>query len=375
MMGSNDLERKIIQIIDREGPITFEKFMETALYDAEFGYYRSGNARIGREGDFYTSSCVHPVFGAMIGRQIEEFWESMGKPGEFGVLEMGAGAGYLCKDVLDSLKGREVFGALRYGIIEPGAASAEQQRILLSDYRGMVKWFSSIGEAGRIRGCLLSNELLDAFPVHLVRMEDELKEVYVATEEGRLRESAGPLSDRALQSYFEEFSVVLGRGHTTEVNLRIKDWLRSAASVLSEGFVLTIDYGYTSREYYDEDRNRGTLMCYHRHQVTEDPLVNIGEQDITAHVNFSAVKKWGEESDFETIGFCGQGAYLASLGIDEEIKRLDPESKGYLFELARIKKLILPQGMGESHQVMIQHKGPGAPKLRGFTMRNRVRYL
>lgn len=374
-MSCNALERKIIQIIGREGPITFERFMEMALYDTGFGYYRSGNARIGREGDFYTSSYLHPVFGAMIGRQIEEFWEFMGKPREFEVLEMGAGAGYLCKDILDFLKGRQVFAALRYGIIEPGPASAKQQNALLSDYRSRVKWFSSLGEIGGIRGCLLSNELLDAFPVHLVQMEDELKEVYVGMEGGWLRESSGPLSTPALLKYFEEFSVELERGHRTEVNLRIRDWLGSTASVLTEGFVLTIDYGYTSREYHSEDRDRGTLMCYRRHQVIEDPLVNVGEEDITAHVNFSAVKKWGEESGFETAGFCGQGAYLASLGIDEEIKRLSLESKDYLFELARIKKLILPQGMGESHQVMIQYKGPGAPKLKGFTMRNRMKYL
>lgn len=117
-------------------------------------------------------------------------------------------------------------------------------------------------------------------------------------------------------------------------------------------------------------------MCYRRHQLVEDPLSNIGEEDITAHVNFSAVKKWGEQAGLQTIGFCGQGAYLTSLGIDAEIKRLVSEdNKDYLFELARIKKLILPQGMGESHQVMIQYKGPGAPRLRGFAMRNRMRYL
>lgn len=374
-MGFNDLERKIVQTITREGPITFEKFMEMALYDAEFGYYRSAKARIGREGDFYTSSYLHPAFGAVVGRQLEEFWEFMGMPHEFDVLEMGAGAGYLCKDILDSLRGRGVFEALRYGIIESSPAVAEEQRLLLSDHPDRVKWFTSIPETGGIRGCLLSNELLDAFPVHLVRMEEELKEIYVVLEGGRFAESVGPPGDPALSDYFREFSVKMERGDRTEINLRIKDWLGSAASLFSEGFVFTIDYGYTSREYHSEDRNRGTLMCYRLHQVVEDPLVNIGEQDITAHVNFSAVKKWGEEAGFETLGFCGQGAYLASLGIDEEIKRLDPASKDYLFELARIKKLIMPQGMGESHQVMIQYKGPGAPKLKGFTMRNRMKYL
>ncbi len=374
-MSVNDLERKIIRLISRGGPVTFEQFMEIALYDAEFGYYRSGSARIGRQGDFYTSSYLHPVFGTMIGRQIEEFWECMGMPDEFEVLEMGAGAGYLCKDILDSLKGHEVLAALRYGIVEPGPAVTEQQKELLGDYRNKVRWFPSLREIRGLRGCLLSNELLDAFPVHLVQMEDELKEVFVGVEDGLLRESLRQLTDKSVLEYIEDFSVKLEKGDRTEVNLRIKDWLRSAASLITEGFVLTIDYGYTSREYHSEDRNRGTLMCYRKHQATEDPLVNVGEQDITAHVNFSAVRKWGEGAGFKTIGFCGQGAYLVSLGIDEEIKRLAPESKDYLFELARIKKLILPQGMGESHQVMIQYKGSGTPKLKGFTMRNRMKYL
>ncbi|HSB32392.1 MAG TPA: SAM-dependent methyltransferase [Candidatus Sulfobium mesophilum] len=374
-MSFNDLKRKIIQIVGRKGAITFERFMEMALYDAEFGYYTSGAMRIGREGDFYTSSYLHPAFGAMIGRQIEEFWEFMGKPSEFEVFEMGAGAGYLCKDIIDSLKEREVSASLKFCIIEPVSAIREEQNGVLRDYGGRVKWFSSLGEISGIRGCLLSNELLDAFPVHLIEMKDGLKEVYVSIEEDRLRESPGPISDRAIADYLEEFSVRLAEGYRTEVNLRIKNWLEGVAAALDEGFVLTIDYGYTAREYYSEDRNRGTLMCYYRHQAIEDPLVNIGEEDITAHVNFSAVKKWGNEAGFETIGFCGQGAYLTSLGIDEEIKKLSSESKDYLFELARIKKLILPQGMGESHQVMIQYKGKGAPKLRGFTLRNRMKYL
>ncbi len=374
-MGFNDLERKIMDMVGRKGAITFEQFMEMALYDAEFGYYTSGVVKIGREGDFYTSPYLHPVFGAMIGRQIVEFWELMGKPRDFEVVEMGAGAGYLCKDILDSLKEREIFASLKFYIIEPVRAVRKEQNRILHDYQSIVTWVSSLGEVSGVRGCLLSNELLDAFPVHLIEMEDELKEVYVGIEEDHLRESTGPLSDRAITDYLEDFSVKLVRGYRTEVNLRIKAWLGNVAAAVGEGFVLTIDYGYTAREYYSEDRNRGTLMCYFKHQAVEDPLVNVGQEDITAHVNFSAVKKWGEEAGFETIGFCGQGAYLTSLGIDEEIKKISSESKDFLFELARIKKLILPQGLGESHQVMIQYKGKRAPKLRGFTLRNRMKYL
>lgn len=370
-----DLEHKIIQKIGEDGPITFEKFMDMALYDPEFGYYTSRNARLGRKGDYYTSSYLHPVFGAMLGRQLEEMWEAMGRPSDFEVLEMGAGSGYLCKDILDSLRKSKIFSSLRYCIIELSPAMREEQKGVLGEYAGKVKWFISLGEVKGARGCLLSNELLDAFPVHLIQMEDELKEVYIGTSDGRFREYLGPPSGHSVPDYLAEFSVQLERGYRTEVNLRIRDWLRSAADALAAGFILTIDYGYTAQEYYSEDRNRGTLMCYHKHQLIEDPLVNIGEEDITAHVNFSSVKRWGEEADFKTLGFCGQGAYLTSLGIDDELKRLAEESNDYLFELARIKKLILPQGMGESHQVMIQYKGPGTPELKGFTMRNRMRYL
>ncbi len=374
-MKLNHLERKIMQIVATKGAITFEQFMEMALYDAEFGYYTSETTRIGREGDFYTSSYLHPAFGAMIGRQIAEFWEFMGKPDEFCVVEMGAGAGYLCKDILDSLKEREIFASLEFRIVEPVYVRREEQNRVLLDYQGMIRWVSSLDEISGLRGCLLSNELLDAFPVHLIEMNDGLKEVYISFEKDRLRELLGTISDGAIADYLEEFSVKLTEGYRTEVNLRIKNWLGGVATALAEGFILTIDYGYTARDYYSEDRNRGTLLCYHKHQAIEDPLVNIGEADITAHVNFSALKKWGKEAGLETMGFCGQGAYLTSLGIDEEINRLSLESKDHLFELARIKKLILPQGMGESHQVMIQYKGKGAPKLRGFILRNRAKYL
>ncbi len=374
-MVANALEQKIIQKISDEGPVTFERFMQMALYDPDWGYYASGEARVGRAGDFYTSSHLHPVFGRMLGRQVEEFWEYMGRPEQFEFVEMGPGAGHLCRDMLDYLKDRDLGKSMRYSLIERNPSRRREQEELLDEYREMLNWFPSLDEITGARGCLLSNELLDAFPVHLVMMEDELKEIYVAVEGGCLKEVAGPPSDSAVTEYFRDLSVGLEKGCKTEVNLRIRDWLGSVGSAIREGFVLTIDYGYTSREYYSEDRNRGTLMCYRRHQLSEDPLVNAGRQDITAHVNFSSLKRWGEEMGFRTIGFCGQGAYLTSLGIDEEIHRLSEESGDYLFELARIKKLILPQGMGESHMVMVQYKGEGAPTLRGFALRNRTRYL
>ena len=371
----NMLELKVIEKIRREGPLTFECFMEMALYDEEFGYYMREATRIGREGDFYTGSHLHPEFGISIGRQIEEMWEVIGRPANFSIVEMGAGEGYVCGDMLGGLKNSDFFDSLDYNIIERNPAMRARQKKALHRFSHKIKWFSTINDLSGITGCIFSNELLDAFPVHIVQMESGLKEVYVTVDDDVIKEVLGPPGTNDLEEYFRENSVGLQEGYRTEVNLRVRQWLEDVSNSLARGFVMTIDYGYSSRDYYFQDRNRGTLVCYHRHQVNEDPCRFIGEQDISTHVNFTSVKKWGEQFGLNTIGFCSQSAFLISLGITEAIERLAATSADYLFELARIKKLILPQGMGESHQVLVQVKGDNDLKLKGFTMKNKVEYL
>lgn len=368
----NLLQQEIIRRIKSEGPVTFRTFMEMALYESELGYYTSQKTRIGRSGDFYTSSHLHPAFGMMIGKQIEEMWEIMDRPSDFQIVEMGSGAGYLCKDILDYLKNRELFNSLNYTIVELNPAMKTSQQNLLTVFSDKISWASSIRELNNIKGCILSNELLDAFPVHIIEMNDEIKEIFVSTDNEKLTEIKGTPSASEIADYIKEFSIELEKGHRTEINLEIKKWLGEINSVLTEGFILTIDYGYSSGDYYSEDRNRGTMLCYHEHQVTEDPYQNTGEQDITAHVNFSSLKKWGDELGINTIGFCLQGTFLVSLGIDEVIAEIHKNSADYPFEVARIKKLILPGTMGETHKVMIQYKGEGEPKLRGFALRNQA---
>jgi SAM-dependent MidA family methyltransferase len=365
----NSFGQKIIKEIQRIGFISFETFMKMALYEPELGYYTSQKTRIGREGDFYTSSHLHPVYGAMIGKQIEEMWEIMKRPSDFHVIEMGAGAGYLCKDMLDYVKSKKMFDSLNYIIVEFNPVMIENQKNLLSDFSHKVKWVSSLKKLNSIKGCILSNELLDSFPVHLIEMEDEIKEVFVSVKGEELIEIKEKPSDE-ISNYLKEFSIELIKGYRTEINLKIKEWLKEINTVLKEGFIFTIDYGYPARDYYSEDRNRGTLLCYHRHQVNEDPYQNIGEQDITAHVNFSSVKKWGEELGLKTLGFCPQGTFLIALGIDEIINELYKDSPDYLFEVAKIKRLIFPGTMGETHKMMIQYKGDGYPELRGFSIKN-----
>ncbi len=371
----NQLSQKIIEKIKKDKPIAFETFMDMVLYHPELGYYTSQIQRLGKEGDFYTSSHLHPVFGKMIGMQIEEMWETMGWPSDFRIIEMGAGAGYLCNDMLEYLKKRDIFNSLTYTIVEINPFVIEAQKKMLAEYAHKVKWVLSLKGLQKIKGCIFSNELLDAFPVHLIEMDEMIKEIYIDQEDGRFVEIKRDIDNNSIKQYLKEFSIELPKGYRTEMNLRIKDWLNEINSLLTEGFIFTIDYGYPSWDYYSEERNRGTLLCYHKHQVTEDPLQNIGEQDITAHVNFSSVKKWGEEMGIKTIGFCQQGTFLISLGIDKEIANLFESSKDYVFEAARIKKLILPGTMGETHKVLIQYKGNGNPKLKGFQIKNQKNSL
>ncbi len=379
-MVPNPLEEIIIEKIKEQGRITFEEFMDTALYHPGLGYYASSENMIGREGDFYTSPHLHPAFGAMIGRQLMEMWMIMGRPRKFEAVEMGAGAGYLCKDVLEYLnrtsgepsfvrEKTEFSDSLRYIIVEPFLHVEKKQRELLGD--NDVTWVKSLNELSGISGCIFSNELLDAFPVHLVETGDALKEIYVSFDGEKFVEERGRVSLEDIDNYIRMFtSGTLPPGYRTEVNLRIRDWLRDACAALSEGFLLTVDYGYSSGEYYSEDRTSGTLLCYHGHRVNENPYRNVGRQDITAHVNFSSLKKWGDESGLKTIGYCPQGTFLAAAGIDEVITELYTGSSSYLREVAKIKGLIMPQGMGESHNVMIQYKGKDSPELRGFSIRN-----
>ena len=376
--------------------------MEMALYCQELGYYMKGSPPIGRRGDYYTGPHLHKIFGFMLGKQVREVWHVMGKPKNFQVVEIGAGMGYLAKDILEYLrkegeKDREagtLFKKLQYTIVELNPSVRLQQQQMCSEFGERVLWLPDMEGIAPITGCVLSNELLDAFPVRLVEMGDELMEVYVSvkdtqtlnrggeknvveecggedfSDENNLIEVKMPCS-KEVRDYFEEFGVTLPRGYRTEVNLKIRNWIKDVSSKLSTGFILTIDYGYPASEYYGEERNTGTLLCYHQHQTSENPYHHIGEQDITAHVNFSSLKRWGDAFGLKTVGYCSQGTYLVSLGIDgviNEVYRDYPDP----FGIAQVKGLVLPQGMGESHKVLMQYKGKGEPKLDGFALRNQM---
>ena len=367
---SAELRGELSRLIESEGAISFARFMELCLYHPRYGYYTSDRIRIGKQGDFFTSSSVHFLFGRLIARQVAQLWRLMGE-GAFTLVEQGAGEGYLCLDLLDALEKEEpdLYQQLDYCIVEVSADHRRRQQQRLQHHldRGRIRW-CTLDELSSFCGCFLSNELVDAFPVHLVEKRDgQLREVMVRLEGEGLGEELGPLTDPRLIEYFSLCEQPLVEGNRTEVNLAAWDWMEQVGRKLERGAVLTIDYGYPAVELLAPWRRAGTLLCYHRHQSSDNPYQHLGCQDITAHVNFTLLETVGRQGGLEPLYFGEQYRFLMGLGFLEELIRLqaletDPNRAQAL--RMTLKNLILPEGgMGESFKVLVQGKGIGTPEL------------
>ena len=363
------LENILIERISLEGPLSFSDFMETCLYHPEYGYYMTTRQRIGRAGDFFTSSSVHALFGQLIARQLHQMWELLGKPANFVIAEQGAGSGHLCLDILNALEVEfpDFYSLSSYRIVEISEENCTRQRHLLGNHQGRVSWCQQSDLAG-MSGCYLSNELVDAFPVHLVEKRDgKLLEVFVAVESGTFREVLRDPSTEKLANYLEWVGVELAEGNRAEINLAAPAWIRNVAGLLQRGFVLTIDYGYLASELFAPWRTTGTLMSYYQHTSGENPYIRIGEQDLTAHVDFSALIKAGEESGLQQLFYGDQCKFLLGLGfVDALLAAQAREHEPHHAQALRLtlKNLILPDGgMGEIFKVLIQGKGVGAQNL------------
>jgi SAM-dependent MidA family methyltransferase len=373
---SEELKRFIFSQIEEKGSIPFSQFMEWCLYHPEYGYYRSGGRRIGKEGDYYTGPCVHSLFGAMIAKQLYQMAEILGKE-TFDVVEMGGGRGFLCQDILDWSKKRAplLFHSLRYHLFETSPLFLKEQKERLSEYERERKVFwidSKVFEKGKeqFEGCFLSNELVDAFPVHRVIFDrGELKEIYVTQHHGQLEEQLGKPSDPRISSYFKSMDIKLQEGQKAEINLKALDWMEKIGRFLKKGFVLTIDYGYLAEELYAPHRRDGTLLCYFQHRTSENPYERLGEQDITSHVNFTSLINKGEEVGLHFTGLAPQYRFLIGLGILKEMASSgegSSELDGLRLRLS-LMHLVEPEaGMGEVFKVLIQHKGIDKPKLDGL---------
>lgn len=358
----------LLEKIAAHGDLTFADFMADCLYHPEYGYYTSQRTRIGKQGDFFTSSSVHSLYGGLIARQLQEMAQLLGAE-PFTVVEQGAGEGHLAKDILDALQTEapELYSRMRYLLVEVSPDNRQRQQEQLSEHAGCIAWCAE-DEIEPFTGCYLSNELIDAFPVHVVEKRDgQLQEVYVTRRGDQLGESVGPLSTDAIAEHFAWLGVEPCEGNRGEVNLEAVSWMRRVAAKLQRGFVLTVDYGYPAEELYAPFRRNGTVMCYHKHAAIEDPYQLVGEQDMTAHVDFTALQKAGVEAGLETLFFKEQYRFLMALGFVEKLIELQAQVADPNQALAlrmTLKNLIMPdEGMGSTFKVMIQGKGVGSPDL------------
>jgi len=359
-----NLPEIIIKKIKENGPICFQEFMEMCLYYPELGYYTSQRNKIGKNGDFYTSAYLTPIFGILIGKQLEEMWNILDN-NPFTIVEYGAGTGMLCHDILSYLKhNKRMYDQLSYCIIEKSPAMREIEKSHLNE---KVSWYDSIEEIPAIEGCILSNELIDNFAVHQVKMDKELMELFL-TYENEFKEVWKPASAE-LRKYLKELKVELPQGFRTEINLQAIDWIKEIAARLKRGYVMTIDYGYLSTELYKPYRRQGTLVCYHNHTVNECLYDHIGLQDITSHVNFSALRHWGAKNGLAECGFTDQCHFLLAMGFKELIHEALSHEKDIAAAARKASMLshTLLLDMGNKFKFLIQEKGMNGKKLSGLT--------
>ncbi len=360
----------LLERIGREGRLTFAAFMEACLYHPEFGYY-SQPAPETAAGDYFTSPDLGPLFARLLARQFAEMWEALGRPPRFDLVECGAGPGRLAEQILLAAHEHATGFAecLRLQLVEKSSERRAQAVASLTRFGGQVSVAEELPQQG-IVGCLFSNELLDALPVHRVLQRgDGLREIFVAAREGELVEEESELSSPALADYLARFGCPLEPGQQAEVGLAALDWLERAAAALERGFLLTVDYGHRARALYGPGHRRGTLLAFREHRAHEDWLTCPGQQDLTAHVNFTALIERGRELGLETLGFTEQAGFLLALARASQLAELELPGRSereQLMARQAFKQLIHPEAMGESFKVLIQAKRVGPVVLVGL---------
>ncbi len=364
--------------IAASGPMPFARFMELALYDPDGGYYRGDAARPGRDGDFLTAPEAHPIFGAALARAVEEVWLRLGRPDPFVLREYGAGTGTLAVAILDGLEaaGSDLARVLRYQPVEvePRRVDAIAARFEGADRAGVL-----VDPGGRepIEGLVLGNEVLDALPVHRVVVRDGvLREVLVGSRDGVFIDVESEPSTPALAGRLAAAGVTLATGQRAEICLAVDVWMAEAAAGLRRGALLLIDYGYPATELYDPIRRRdGTLRAYLRHRVHDDPYIHVGRQDLTAHVDVTAVERVAAAAGLMHLGTTTQAEFLVGLGIQDLLQGIqaDPATtlEDYLVVRSALMRMLDPGAMGRFRVMGFGRDWPLGPPLTGFAYRLR----
>ncbi|MDH5180004.1 MAG: SAM-dependent methyltransferase [Gammaproteobacteria bacterium] len=372
LANSKEVTRLLTEAIRRHGGrITFDRFMDIAMFAPGRGYYDSINHIFGDSGDFTTAPELSPFFGRCIARQIMQV---MAEQGQTSILEFGAGSGILAQTILMEL---EKFNQLpqTYYIydISPSLRKRQFTRLnnAIPNLIDRLVWLNDMPES--FNGVILANEVLDAMPVHkvLFRQSPPHAETFVTLKDNRLVLEDGPLSISALHD--EMYKIVqlcpdIHAGYHSEVNLGLKPWIARVSQMLGQGLVLLIDYGFTRREYYQAINHQGNLMCYFQHRAHDDPLLYPGIQDVTCHVDFSLVANTFREQGLQVAGYTNQGFFLAGCGLEEMYSELDSsDEEAFIRHTRCLEQLILPGAMGETFKVIALSKGISGPLI-GFSV-------
>ncbi len=372
--GESRLRQRIADEIRRDGPMPFSRYMQMCLYEPELGYYSRSRQQFGKAGDFYTSSDVHAVFGRLLARQFEEMWRALDSPQRIDVIELGPGRGLFARDVLDwsAKQFPELSRALRYALVEQSAHLRERLQERLAEHvaaerahvlDSMKAATSTAGESIIVFG----NELFDALPVEVVDYRGALR---IGLENGKFVETFVPPT-KAEVEFLDRYGVHPEEGERVEATLASLEWMERIAEVFrgKRGFLVAIDYGYT-REEQLAGRHRDTVMSYRQHTASTSPYEAPGEQDITAHVNFTAIRARGLQRGLDPVALLTQSQFLIGIGEETEFADAFQECK-LPQEQAKValqlKHLISPTGMGETFQVLLMSAGVAKEKAAGLS--------
>jgi SAM-dependent MidA family methyltransferase len=379
--GAQAHSEKLIKLIRDEienagNQISFVRYMELALYAPGLGYYSAGSRKFGELGDFVTAPEVSSMFSQTLARQVSEVLMSLNETGfEKGdVLEVGGGNGVMAADMLAELDRLQSLPGC-YFILELSADLRQRQQEMLSKrvphLLSRVQWLDELPDPG-FRGVVVANELLDALPVHCFSLEEDgIKERFVTWQDNRFRwvssEPESIVLKEMLRKQLESVTKDLPVGYQSEVNLAANAWIASIANMLEAGVVLLLDYGFPRHEYYHPERSTGTLMCHYRHRAHDDPFVYPGLQDITAHVDFTAIAETAQASGLDVSGYTTQAYFLLSNGLTELAEANTNNERDQLLHAQQIRTLTMPNEMGELFKVMALTKSYESA-LTGFSM-------
>lgn len=371
-VGGDPLARSIRDEIGANGPITFARFMERALYDPAYGYYATSGDRPTRSGDFLTAPELHPIFGATLARQVDEMWQRLGRPDGFVMREFGAGTGALFLGIADGLTsiGSPLANTIRYEPVDFARQRARIGEQLAA--AGRANHLVAVAQRGVFKtGVVIANEFADALPVHrVIQLDGALREIHVDWRDDRFSEVAGPLTDERLTTWFADAAIELAEGQRAEVNLAMLDWIRDVSAGLERGFVIVIDYGAAARELYGPDRPTGTIRAFSGQQVSGDVLSGVGDRDITSHVDFDALEREARACGLIVVGRRRSNEFLIACGLDDAYQQAravsDRDWDASMMLRSAIQRLLDPNALGGYLVSVMAKSAPIDPPLRGF---------